>query len=60
MLGKLFGWVGMIGGIAAVVAGSANVVGAEVANVAAVAGTILAAIANPIVRPLSSRQRKND
>lgn len=60
MLSKIFGWVGMVGAIAGVVAQSVGVVGQEVAHYAAVIGAVLASIANPITRSASARQRTGD
>ena len=53
---KLTAWLGVAIGIAGVLAGAADAVGAEVANIASVAGTILAGIGGAIFRPTNTRK----
>lgn len=60
MFGKLTGWLGLVAGIAATVAGSAGVVGTKVAGIAAIVGTILAAVGGSIARPTTSNSRASD
>jgi len=52
---KLLGWVGLLGGIGAVVANSAGVVGHTASTVAGVVALVAAALGGSVARPTNTR-----
>lgn len=53
---KLLGWVGLVSGLATVVAGAASVIGEKAASVAGMISLILAALGGSVARPTNQRR----
>lgn len=57
---KMVGWIGLLGGLAGVVADATGTVGAQAAHIAQIVGLVIAAAGGSIVRPSSAATRRSD
>lgn len=57
---KMMGWIGLLGGLAGVVAEASGTVGGQAARVAQIVGLVIAAAGGSVIRPSTAATRRSD